>query len=128
MVGLLGHDDPLVVWTALALLTGRHLPDDLVSLGVTRLLEMPDVDDRVLVRFLRGRALPGKVALTLQSWLAAAPRARWPIALKLDWPPELTTDLAVNVRAIAAATAVEDTLAFDGLVAGTAERWLRGAG
>ena len=28
---------------------------------------------------------------------------------------------------MAAATAVEDTLAFDGLVAGTAERWLRGA-
>jgi hypothetical protein len=31
------------------------------------------------------------------------------------------------MRAMAAATAVEDTLAFDGLVAGTAERWLRGA-
>ena len=88
---------------------------------------MPDMDDRVLVRFLRGRPLPEQVALIVRSWLADAPEARWPIAVQLDWPEQLTDDLAVNVRAMAAAKAVDETLAFDGLVTGTAERWLRDA-
>ena len=81
--GLLGHDDSLVVWTALAVLAGRHLPDDLISLGVSRLLETPDMDDGVLVRFLRGRPLPGQVALdrpVLARRRAADPLAHRPPA------------------------------------------------
>jgi hypothetical protein len=127
VVGLLGHDDPLVVWTALAVLAGRHLPDALVIRGVSRLLEAPEVDARVLVRFLRGRVLPEQAALSLSSWVADDPTTRWLVAVELEWPERLAADVAANVRAMAAARAVDEVAAFDGLVAAAAEQWLSNA-
>ena len=79
------------------------------------------------MRFLRGRALPEQAVLKLQAWLAAAPETRWLIAGELEWPTQPAADLAVSVRAMAAAMALRETSAFDGLAARTAERWLSSA-
>jgi hypothetical protein len=124
VVGLLGHEDPAVVWTALAVLDGRTLTEALVTLGVSLLFEAAEVDTKVIGHFLRGRLLPQQSALMLSGWLAEAPAARWPVAVELEWPAALAARMAVHVRAMAAARAVERTAALDGLVAETARRWL----
>jgi hypothetical protein len=59
--------------------------------------------------------------------VAADPTARWPVAVELEWPEPLAAVVAANVRAMAAARAVDEVAAFDGFVAGAAERWLSGA-
>ena len=127
MTELLGHRDRQVVWTALAVLDGRHLPGPLIVLGVSRLLSADDIDDWVLASFLRGRALPDQAAQAVGAWLAADPLARWPLATELDWPAPFTSIFAAGVRAMAAAKMVDETAAFADLVADTAERWLTGA-
>jgi hypothetical protein len=118
VVGLLSHEESVVVWTALAVLAGRDVPDALLTRGVSRLLEAGEVDGAVLVRFLRGRLLPDQAALALSAWLAEAPAARWQVAVELDWPATFATELAANVRAMAAASAIDEVAAFDGLVGG----------
>jgi len=117
----------VVVWTALAVLSGRDVPDTLIFRGVSRLLEADEVDAAVLVRFLHGRLLPDQAALALSAWLAEAPAARWQVAVELDWPATFAAELAANVRAMAAVAAVGEFGAFDALVAGAATRWLAGA-
>jgi hypothetical protein len=79
------------------------------------------------VRFLRGRELPAQLARTLYEWLADAPETRWPVALELEWPLEVNPDLVANLRAMAAAKAIDESSAYGGLVADTARRWLSGA-
>jgi hypothetical protein len=127
VVGLLSHEESVVVWTALAVLAGRDVPDALLARGVSRLLEAREVDAAVLVHLLRGRLLPDQAALALSAWLAEAPADRWQVAVELDWPATFAAELAANVRAMAAASAVDEFAAFDALVADAAVRWLSGA-
>jgi hypothetical protein len=127
VVGLLSHEESVVVWTALAVLAGRDIPDALLARGVLRLLEASEVDAAVLVRFLHGRLVPDQAALALSGWLAEAPATRWQVAVQLDWPATFAAELAANVRAMAAAAAVDEFAAFEAPVASAAARWLSGA-
>jgi hypothetical protein len=92
---------------------------------VSRLVAMGNVDDKLLTQFLAGRgAMPGETVAAVNAWIAEDIVNRWIIAGELEWPEPIASDLALRVRALAAARAVADTNAFGGLVAAAAARWL----
>src|SRR5262249_25854464 len=128
VVALFDHEDKEVVRAALAVLADRPVPVPLISQGVSRLLAPRNADGGLLTQFLHGRGMmSGEAAAAVYAWISEDPLARWLIAGELEWPEQFARELALRVRALAAARAVADTNAFGGLVADAAARWLAGA-
>ncbi len=123
VVEFLGHPDPALMWAGLSALDGQPLPEALVVRGLILALES-DESPEIVKCLLRQRRIPPGAADALSSWLEEAPGSRWQVATEVQWPGAAAAEFAVHVRAMAAAKAIQETGALDGLVMQTAGRWL----
>jgi hypothetical protein len=123
VVEFLSHPDPALMWAGLSALDGQPLPEALVVRGLILALES-DEGPELVRRLLRQRPIPPGAVDALSSWLEEAADSRWQVAAELHWPDAAAAEFAVHVRAMAAAQAITETGAFDGLVMETAGRWL----